>query len=432
MPTAPEVVAHLYRRAGFGANAAQIAALAPLDLAAIVDGLLDRTANPADPTPAILSDPNADGWQRWALSTQAWLDRMATSPTPLVEKMALFWHGHFVSGDDKINDMAAMWAQVGLYRAQGMADVRTLAKAMAVTPAMLRYLDNASNVVGAPNQNFARELLELFLLGVGHYTEDDIAAAARAWTGHTVTDAGAYVFVSADHDGDPKTFLGTTGNLNGPDTIDVILDHPTLRVVCARFLVRNLWTYFAHPQPPIDVEVDLAAVLVTNGFAITPLLRALFLRPEFYLPAALDGLVRSPIGWCVALMRATGLPAAELHPEWWLDGMGQRPFVPPNVAGWKANAYWISTNTALNRADHARYLAWKASEAGVLATTPVLGVAAAVDAALVRFGVDRVSVATRSALTAWLTAQRAVPFTGWLEPQNLMALVALCPEMQLA
>jgi uncharacterized protein (DUF1800 family) len=357
---------------------------------------------------------------------------MATTPAPLVEKMALFWHGHFVSGNDKVNDMAALWHQVATYRAHAFGPLRPLAQAMAVDPAMLTYLDNRLNNAGAPNRNFARELFELFLLGVGNYTEADVLASARAWTGHTVDPAtGQHQFRPDRHDAATKTLFGVTAAFDGPDVIDLVFDHPVVRVTCARFLARKLFAFFAHPAPDEPVVAELAAVLLANDFDIAALLRALFLHPAFHDPAARHGLVRTPVEWCVALLRATGLSAADTHPEWLLGRMGQAPFVPPNVAGWGANEYWLTTAAASARADHAAFVAWKVREAGLLDVVASLPAADAVALVLGRFGVPDAGPATRDALVSWLVAQRAVPWSGWMDPHGLTVLAALSPEMQM-
>ncbi len=433
MPTAPDVVAHLYRRAGFGVTPDQLVDLVRLDLVELVDRLLDRSAEPALPEPPALTDPAAGGWDRWALSVQAWLQHMAATPVPLVEKMTLFWHGHFVSGNDKVNDMTAMWRQVATYRAHALGDLRSLAQAMAVDPAMLAYLDNQLNVAEAPNLNFARELFELFLLGIGNYTEDDIAASARAWTGHTVDPVTRrHVFRPERHDAGMKTLFGRSAAFDGPDVIDLVLDHPVTRVTCARFMARKLWSFFAHPSPTDAIVSDLADVLLATGFRIDSSLRALFLHPAFYAPEARRGLVRTPVEWCVALLRATGLAAADTHPEWLLGRMGQAPFVPPNVAGWGTNEHWITTAAAAGRADHATFVAWKVREARSFDAVMSRTVDDAVDDVLQRFGIADAGPVTHDAMVSWLVAQRAVPWTGWMEPHGLVALAALSPEMQMA
>ena len=436
-PTSPVTlsdVMHLHRRAGFGGLVAGASGWVGHARAEVVASAVPLAPLVTDITPAVLRDPSGSNWEQWVAATQAWIDEMVTSAAPIVEKMALFWHGHFVSGNDKIYDMRAMWAQIDLFRRAGTGSFRALAHAVAVTPAMLFYLDNWQSVAAAPNENFARELLELFLLGTGHYTEDDVVAASRAWTGHTVDAVSrGYVFRPDWHDGGVKTFLGAAAAFDGPDIIDAVFDHPVLRHVCAARIVRKLWLFFASDDPPAAVVDDLVSTFLATDWNVAATLRALFSRDEFYDAAVLHGLARSPVEWCVAVARASGLPAADNHPEWHLPAMGQELFAPPNVAGWGTNRYWISTAAAAARADHAVYAAWKASSFGdVLGQARDLADGPAVDAAFAAFGVDQVSPASHSRATGWLAAQRAVPWTGYLLPQHLLALVALSPEVQLA
>ena len=426
-------VMHLFRRAGFGATETKGTPFVGRSRSSLVDEVVVR-GSVADITPPVMRSPSGGNWDQWVAATQAWLDQMVATTSPLAEKMALFWHGHFVSGNDKIYDMPAMWEQIDLFRRAGMGSFRQLARAASLTPAMLFYLDNWQNIADAPNENFARELLELFLLGPGQYTEADVVAVARAWTGHTVDPVTRrYAFRADWHDSGLKTFLDTSATYDGPGIIDAVLDHPSKRRACAAFLARKLWTYFAYPGAPDAVVADLVGTLLASDWDIASVLRALFLRDEFYAPDALDGLVRSPVEWCVVVARAASLSAADLHPEWLLPAMGQQLFAPPNVAGWGSNRYWISTTAAAARADHARYAAWKASTLrNVFAETLGMSVPAAVAAAFAAFGVDRVSAESRARVSAWLTQQRAAPFTEFLQPQNLFSLVAMSPETQLA
>lgn len=433
MSTGADVVAHLLRRAGFGAEEPDLVAFCALDLAEGIDRLFDRSAEPPDVMPATLLDPNENHWTQWALCVQEWLERMAVTPTPLVEKMTMFWHGHFVSGIDKVGSMGAMWQQIATYRRLCFGNLKDLARAMAVEPAMLRYLDNDVSRAGTPNLNFARELFELFLLGVGNYTEHDIAESARAWTGHTIDAAtGAYTFRADWHDDGDKTIFGVTRNFDGTDVIDLVFSLPATRRACARFIVGELWAYLAHPSPPAALIDELAGVFLDADFEIVPLLRAIFLHPAFLADHARDGLVRSPVEWCVALRRATGVPFAESHPEWWLGAMGQLPYSPPDVSGWRSNEYWLSTTAAAARADYAAHVAWKARGAGTLMETLGMTAPAAVEVALERFGVSGASTVTKNAIGTWLVAQRSVPWTGWNQVQGIMVLAALSPEMQLA
>ena len=433
MPTSAPDVAFLLRRAGFGATPARITELMPLGRSALVDAVLSTTGEPPIVPPAILADPDQGDYPKWVAFTQWWVDRMATSPAPIVEKMTLFWHNHFVSGRGKVESMAAMYQQNALYRSLALGDFADLTQRMAIDPAMLHYLDNRFNRVGAPNQNFARELMELFTIGVGHYTEADVDASARAWTGHrTSNTTGAYEFFAPWHDTGPKTFMGITKNWDGPDVITHLLTNATTKNLTARFVARKLWLFLAGPEPSAGTLTTIANAFATR-FNTTDVLRAIFMHNDFWTPAVRQGLVRTPLEFVVAIMRATGLNGATANPQWWLEAMGQEPLDPPNVSGWKTNGYWISTSTASARAGFARHVSWRARVAGVLATTADSSLTApqAVQLAFDTFGVDQPSARTRSILEAWVTAQRTAG-QGWAVQPNLLTLVPLTPEFQLA
>ena len=438
MPTAPADVAHLLRRAGFGGDAARIAALALLDLPAVVDAVLDTTANPADIPPAEFADANKGDYERFVALTQQWYDRMATSPTPIVEKMTLFLHGHFTTQSAKVDWPKVIREQISLYRASALGDFQVLAQAMAINPAMLMYLDNDRNVKGAPNQNFGRELLELFLLGVGNYTEADVEAAAKAWTGHSVTVVDAdrtatYVFNANKHDTGTKTFLGKTGNLDGPDTITHIFTDTRLQMIMAKFIAAKLWTFFAYPDPPAAIVDALAAVFIASNFQIKPLLRALFLRTEFYSSTAKLGLVRSPVEWVTAILRGTTLTAKNLNPQWYQEEMGQELFNPPNVAGWKNNLYWISPSAAGAREQFVDHVADVMGQKDTKVVIDTTGSApdVAIKMVLDQFQITTPAAHTNQVLTNWITAQRAAK-QGFIEPGNLARLVMLSPDLQMA
>jgi uncharacterized protein (DUF1800 family) len=301
---------------------------------------------------------------------------------------------------------------------------------MALQPAMLIYLDNWLNVVGVPQENFARELMELFTLGPGNYSQDDVVSSARAWTGWGLTDdMKKSQFHGGLHDAGDKTFMSVTKNWSGPDIISRILHGPT-EPVAAAFIVRKLWSFFAYPNPEQNVVDDLVDVFLDAKLDIKSLLRAIFLRPEFLAPQARGALVRSPIEYIVSTMLYTGLPARDVHPEWWMDGMGQSAFYPPNVSGWRQNAYWISSSAFWSRAAFARNVTWLAAHTPFIRGTSAMTVPDAVSTALSAVNIDVPSTTTRAALEAFVTAERAA--SGWAERPNLTTLVLLSPEFQLA
>jgi uncharacterized protein (DUF1800 family) len=432
MPTPPSAVAHLLRRAGFGGSPAEIAALAPLDIKVIVERLVDPTRAVALPTPPLVADPEADYWQRYVHMSSAWLERMRTASgaDALVEKLTLFWHGHFCSSLDKVGDHLALWNQNNLFRTKGLGSFRDLAQAVAIDPAMLRYLDNAQNVKGSANENFARESMELFTLGVNQYTQDDVVAGAKAWTGHGLGEDGHYLFTDRRHDNSQKTIFGITRNWNGPQVLDEIT-LGSKQLVSARFIATELWSFFAYPNPEPAVIDAVVSPYLASKLQIATLLKAMFLRPEFYGAKARGALVRSPIEYVVTGMKGTGLGCDVAHPEWWLEGMGQQPFYPPNVSGWRQNGYWVSASAQWAKTNYAGYLRWKANERkAVLPATTRLAPADAVRQALRQFGVDAPSASTVKAMEAWLRTERAT--TRWAERPNLIMLALLSPEAQLA
>ena len=430
MPTPFADVAHLLSRVGFGGLPDEINALTPLAWPDVVEAVLNTSAAP--PVNQGLPDlnPNRSWWDRYVDMTHFWLERCRTSPAPLAEKMVLFWHGHLCSGLQKVGDHQLMFDQNQLFRTHGLGDFETLLQLMALQPAMLDYLDNDTNVVGSPNENFARELMELFTLGVGHYSEDDVQAAARAWTGHGFDrDTKQYVFSSEDHDYGQKTFMGVTANWNGPDIISHLINGPS-RTQVSKFIAKKLWSFLAYPKPEQSVIDDVSATFRAADLNITALIRAILLHPQFLSSKARNGLVRSPIEFTVAAMRHTGFGCDVVHPEWTLESMGQKPFDPPNVAGWKQNGYWISASSHWARSQFASHLRWITNRGGLLEGSDSLSVEDAVNAALLQFGLYGVSQNTFSALTNYVEEERAS--SRWAERPGLLFLSVLTPEFQLA
>lgn len=434
MPSDFSDVAHLLRRSGFGGTRSEIETLAALDWAEVVDSVLDISANPpvTQAVPNLNEDTTSWG-DRYIGITHFWFERARTVPNPIQEKVALFWHGLLCSGLDKVNKHYLMFDQIQLFRANGMGDIVSLYQAMAIQPAMLLYLDNDENRKGSPNENFARELMELFLLGQGHYTEDDVQAAARAWTGHGLNrwDANPreYVFYPDEHDNDLKTFMGVTNNWNGPEIITHILLGPKQRDA-ARFIAGKMWSFFAYPNPENAVLETLADALIGGGMRADALLRAIFMHPNFRSPQAKNALVRSPIEFTVAAMRHTGLTSEDIDPQWYIGEMGQSMYDPPNVSGWKQNGYWISSSAMWSKARFASNLRWRANERDFLADSSELTVEESVNRALDTFGLFEVSDRTRAALNSFVETERAT--SRWAEPTGLVFLSLLTPEFQLA
>jgi uncharacterized protein (DUF1800 family) len=259
---------------------------------------------------------------------------------------------------------------------------------MSTQVAMIRYLDNNQNKKSSPNQNFARELMELFLLGVGNYTEADVEAATAAWTGHSDQwddQIAPYRWRPEWHDWSPKDFLGRRINTDGdpgawpghgPETIGVILGdgvvpagadnvanrgRPT-RAVAAEFLSRKLWTSFATDTPPPPAVMGaMRDALLAADFAVRPWVTAMLTHPDFYTEAVMRGLVRTPVEFVVALLAAAGQRSRDADMTWLMEAMGQRLLYPPNVSGWRPNGYWVNASAMEGRARTAQQMNWAAS-----------------------------------------------------------------------
>ena len=434
MPSQFSDVAHLMRRSGFGARKSEIEALAVLDWPDLVDEVLDISSNPPATEGVPNLNENVTSWSdRYVGMTHFWFERARTVPRPIQEKMALFWHGLLCSGLDKVNKHYLMFDQIQLFRTQGMGNIVDLYQTMALQPAMLLYLDNADNVSGSPNENFARELMELFLLGQGHYTEDDVQASARAWTGYGLNRWDAeprlHVFDASEHDNGQKTFMGITANWNGPQIIDHILTGPKQRDA-AKFIAGKMWSFFAYPNPEPAILETLADAFINNGMRADAVLRAIFVHPQFRSPQAKNALVRSPIEYAVAALRHTDLTSDEVDPQWYIGEMGQEMYEPPNVSGWRQNGYWISSSASWAKARMASNIRWRAVDKQFLEDSADLTVEQSVDRALDTFGLFEVSAQTRSSLIQFVSSERAS--SRWAEPSGLIFLSLLTPEFQLA
>ena len=429
MPTPTGDVAHLLRRAGFGAHQSVVKELSLLDIRAIVDRVLAVSAAPPVVKPANVGNDGME-YQQWVSMTQWWLERMRTTPAPLVEKMALFWHGHLCSGIEKVGSPIAMWNQNQLFRTKGLGSFVDLVQSVAIDPAMLVYLDNTLNEKGAPNENFARELMELFTLGVNQYTQDDIIASARAWTGHGINrETYTYTYDGHAHDDGSKMFFGMSKRWTGPQIVEEILLGKK-KEISARFLATKLWAFFAYPGPEPAVLDAIVAPYLASNLNIAALVKAIFLRPEFYSTKAKRGLVRSPIEYMVATMKGLNLPADKAHPEWFCEPMGQVPFNPPNVSGWRPNGYWISSSSTWAKMAWANYVRWQVDDGPVLAGIRSLSPEESVKTTLRQFGIDRAGPTTTSALRRYVERERTSD--RWAERPNMILLALMSPEMQLA
>ena len=395
-----DFAAHLLERAGFGGTPDEIAALAKMTPAQAVarlvryegvaniqlppfdeDQLHDAGLEPFPPSRPAVTDlakakgealgikvmptgnrrlqPIVDKFFYWlrasSLETNRvaywWANRMLTSPRPLQEKMALFWHGHFAVNEPKVRDYRKLLAELELYENHGTGNFRDLMVSVAQDPGMLTFLDAGVNVKGAPNENFAREIMEMFTMGVGHYTEKDIREAARAFTGWNYVDL-KFVVNKDQHDDGTKTFLGKTGPWDGVQVIDVIMQQP----VTADYIAGKVYRFFVRQDLSPETQKKLGAVLRDSHYEIAPLLETIFLSRDFYSPASVGTEIKSPVELVVSTYRKLGLANVPGVPDFnsMTGALGQRLFSPPTVAGWAGGTSWITPGLLLERGNFPR------------------------------------------------------------------------------
>jgi uncharacterized protein (DUF1800 family) len=276
-----------------------------------------------------------------------WIGEMLSTPSPLTERMTLFWHNHFVSSQQKVKLAELMYRQNVTLRAQALGNFGAMLHAVARDPAMIVYLDSAQNRKGAANENFARELMELFTLGEGNYGESDVKEAARAFTGWSLDrERGEFVFRRAVHDYGSKTVLDRTGNFDGDDVIDILLAQPST----AEFVSRKLWREFVSPDPDAAEVKRIAARFRDSGYDIKTALYAVLISDAFYARENRGTLFKSPVDLVVGTLRQFGMHPGDTIPfAVAAAGMGQNLFSPPNVRGWPGQEAWINTSSLLAR-----------------------------------------------------------------------------------
>jgi uncharacterized protein (DUF1800 family) len=387
--------AHLMERAGFGATPSEIERLASMTPARVVDWLVDYEAvahqlrpfdesgiwdagmDPFPPSRAEavrIAQANGEalgvkvlppGAQRrlqpvvdkffYGLAannfeTQRlglwWANRMLATPRPLEEKLTLFWHGHFATSVNKVRDYRMMLRQNLMLRERASGGLRDLLVGILKDPAMLVFLDNGENVKEHPNENFGRELLELFSMGVGNYNERDVREAARAFTGWT-NDVLEFKFDASQHDFAEKTFLGQKGPFDGEDIINAILKQP----VTGEFVAAKLYRYFVREDIADAVRTDLGRSFRESGYQVKPLLKRIFLSKDFYSPKSYATQIKSPVHLVISTYKKMGLTEVPTIPDFgrMTAGLGQSLFNPPNVAGWAGGRTWITPATLLQR-----------------------------------------------------------------------------------
>ena len=368
--TERERIAHLLRRAGLGASQGEVEYYLRLGYRGAVEALLDYEKIPEDYSD-LLRRLQSDSPQLRPLHAKMWwIARLLTTRRPLQERMVLFWHNHFATSASKVPRAELMIRQNETFRRLALGSFREMLLAVSRDAAMLLWLDNHLNRKGKPNENYARELLELFTMGIGHYTEQDVKEAARAFTGWTLRPRVGFQFVPAQHDDGEKVFLGQRGNFDGTDVIDILVKHPKT----AEYICTKLFRFFAYDNPEPPVIRALTKTYFDSGYHIGAVVKQILLSEAFLSPRALRTMVKSPVDfvvgtlrclgvghWLQATLQAQALPQLALAILRFVDQSMQRMemslFYPPSVTGWDWDMAWINSATMTERIRFADTLA---------------------------------------------------------------------------
>ena len=357
---------HLLSRVGFAATSADIQAFAKMTRFEAADQLV-KGATSLAVTPALpwVDELPLSPAKRQTMSREEnraerrrnnertfelrdwWFREMLNTPSPLTEKMTLFWHNHFATSQQKVRFAAYIYRQNTLLRRNALGNFANMLHEMSRDPAMLIYLDGANSRKQQPNENFGREVMELFTLGEGNYTEKDIKDVARAFTGWSVDrETGQFMFRKAIHDYNDKTIFGKTGNFEGDQVLDMILNRPET----ARFITDKLWREFVSPKPDEKEVKQLAAIFQASGYNIGKLMRLILSSDAFYTLDNRATLIKSPVEFVVGTLKTFDIETPNLRPFVLTAALlGQNVFAPPNVKGWPGGEAWINTATLLGR-----------------------------------------------------------------------------------
>jgi uncharacterized protein (DUF1800 family) len=423
-----QLISHLYQRAGFGLTSSELASCLSLGYAGCVDQLI---AGLTAPLTGVVANPPV--MQRLSSSVTSntnqnaeynnlinwWINSMiaVTPQTALREKLVLLLHNQFPTALNGVGWVSMMYDQNQLFRTQGPGRYDDLVHAMAKQPAMLLWLNAGQDVKGSPNQNFSRELMERFCMGVtSGYTQNDVVAGARAFTGWQLnnnTGQFQYNLNNAERT-TTDVFLGQSGIFDGDQVIDIVTQNPHT----APFVISRLWSWLAYPVTPTDpVVADLAPAFASN-MSMSDLLVAIFDHPAFVSPQAVNGLVKQPAEWLVGSMRALGLTTASFGSPnfgYWTGILGQQLFQPPNVGGWGQNQYWLSTSTAQSRLQIAFSLASATALTGTLANLTTTAARAQL-------------LATTLNVSSWNSATMTAFGQQQSNARNQLALALVAPE----
>jgi uncharacterized protein (DUF1800 family) len=331
-----------------------------------VENLIGGLTAPESSTPKLphltgvdaLNEGKGNTYEEYENLVGWWVEKMAKSSTPLREKLTLLLHGQFPTGFDKVGVPIYMHHQNEIFRTIGAGPFDRLTAALSIDPAMLIWLDLSSNQRDSPNENFARELMERFTMGIGNYSQRDVQEGARALTGWSLSyPGGKFEFNTWSHDFGDKIFLGNRGNLDGDDIVRIV----THSSAASRWVPSRMWSFLAYPASPRDPVVTDLAPSFAKDLNMTELLRSIFTHPQFISTGSQQGLVKQPIEWVAGIMRALNLGTRTFEKQGGagfllstLSNLGQIPFNPPTVGGWGNNQFWLSSASSLAQLNFAQ------------------------------------------------------------------------------
>lgn len=377
-------IAHLLRRFGLGASESEVDFYGKGGLSAAINLLLDFESTEDNWPYALELGATAKGNIPLRAAQAFWYSRLVATNRPLQERLTIFWHDHFATSGAKVVVGPAMHNHIDVLRQNVLGTFPNLLQAVSKDPAMLFWLDNQENVAGRPNENFAREVMELFTIGIGLYTEKDVQEGARAFTGWTygrrtargvvtperIPRGGQFQFDAKKHDDSEKVFLGRRGAFNGDDVLDLLCKEPAT----SRNIVKKMWEWFVYRAPETAVIERLAKRYEQSGLDNKVLVRSIMESPEFYSAKAERGVIKDPVYFCIASLRAIGMAQVQLRQMEKASqaanaeevakarptalgalamqsttSMGMELMQPPDVAGWEIGAGWISSATMIER-----------------------------------------------------------------------------------
>ena len=454
LQTEREKTAHLLRRFGLGASESELRYYGEGGHRGAIELLLHDEQAPADPAIDFegLRNPK-NGRVPMGAAVNAWTARLVCTQRPLREKMTLFWHDHFATSAGKVKAAELMLAQNETIRSNAMGKFLDLLTAVSKDPAMLIWLDNQENVAGRPNENFAREVMELFTLGIGHYSEADVREGARAFTGWSVRRKPApgemkstraeFLLRSNRHDSGAKHFLGHEGVESGEEVLRILASSQ----ITYEHLSKKLWEWFVYPNPEAETIRKLTRVFADTDGDIAQVLRSIMTSSEFYSPRAERAVVKNPVDFVVTTLRQvgfgpvvsqriTGTPRLALamvaNAARSMKKMGMWLYYPPDVAGWDGGQAWITTATMVERMSWASGLFPEKGRFGLTVLTPGMTAKERIDTLCgvldVRLAPDRAAlIVGATEKLGPVTAANAVS-----QSASICRLIFAMPEFQFA